>query len=169
MSFLVVSYFCIYLIPSWTQEKALEQLKVTESKTVAVGQKMDLVFYTLQLGFFYMDFDLISKSIDKAKKWVKMWICPSPLKFPCNSFIETLVINLSSIMPACSKKEVIGKGRTAWRSMRGCITCQLGISRRQPLCSWIPFQHSLHMSSSRMTPLFSIPLSRVSYPWIEFL
>ncbi|KAK9117433.1 hypothetical protein Sjap_016380 [Stephania japonica] len=49
------------------KEKALEQLKVTESKTVAVGQKMDLVFYTLQLGFFYMDFDLISKSIDKAK------------------------------------------------------------------------------------------------------
>jgi 26S proteasome regulatory subunit N7 len=50
------------------KEKALEQLKITESKTVAVGQKMDLVFYTLQLGFFYMDFDLISKSIEKAKK-----------------------------------------------------------------------------------------------------
>ncbi|KAH7834563.1 hypothetical protein Vadar_017377 [Vaccinium darrowii] len=50
------------------KEKALEQLKVTESKTVVVGQKMDLVFYTLQLGFFYMDFDLISKSIEKAKK-----------------------------------------------------------------------------------------------------
>lgn len=50
------------------QEKALEQLKVTESKTVAVGQKMDLVFYSLQHGFFYMDFDLISKCIDKAKK-----------------------------------------------------------------------------------------------------
>ncbi|XP_065873747.1 26S proteasome non-ATPase regulatory subunit 6 homolog [Euphorbia lathyris] len=49
------------------KEKALEQLKLTESKTVAVGQKMDLVFFTLQLGFFYMDFDLISKSIDKAK------------------------------------------------------------------------------------------------------
>ncbi|XP_043723595.1 26S proteasome non-ATPase regulatory subunit 6 homolog [Telopea speciosissima] len=49
------------------KEKALEQLKVTESKTVAIGQKMDLVFYTLQLGFFYMDFDLIAKSLDKAK------------------------------------------------------------------------------------------------------
>lgn len=48
--------------------KALEQLKVTEGKTVAVGQRMDLVFYTLQIGLFYMDFDLISKSIDKAKK-----------------------------------------------------------------------------------------------------
>ncbi|XP_043705727.1 26S proteasome non-ATPase regulatory subunit 6-like [Telopea speciosissima] len=50
------------------KEKALEQLKVTESKTVAIGQKMDLVFYTLLLGFFYMDFDLIAKSLDKAKK-----------------------------------------------------------------------------------------------------
>ncbi|KAI0492728.1 hypothetical protein KFK09_027004 [Dendrobium nobile] len=48
-------------------DKALEQLKVTESKTVAVGQKMDLVFYTLQIGFFHMDFDLISRSLDKAK------------------------------------------------------------------------------------------------------
>ncbi|RWR96929.1 Proteasome component PCI domain-containing protein [Cinnamomum micranthum f. kanehirae] len=49
------------------REKALEQLKVTEGKTVAVGQRIDLVFYMLQLGFFYMDFDLVSNSIDKAK------------------------------------------------------------------------------------------------------
>lgn len=58
----------LYYIRIGDKEKALEQLKVTESKTVAVGQKMDLVFYTLQIGFFHMDFDLISKSIDKAKK-----------------------------------------------------------------------------------------------------
>lgn len=57
----------LYFIRICDKERALEQLKVTEGKTVAVGQKMDLVFYTLQLGFFYMDFDLISKSIDKAK------------------------------------------------------------------------------------------------------
>jgi 26S proteasome regulatory subunit N7 len=37
--------------------KALEQLKVTEGKTVATDQKMDLVFYTLQIGLFYMDFE----------------------------------------------------------------------------------------------------------------
>ncbi|KAJ3675464.1 hypothetical protein LUZ60_004506 [Juncus effusus] len=58
----------LYFIRIGDKEKALEQLKTTEGKTVAVGQKMDLVFYTLQLGFFCMDFDLISKSIDKAKK-----------------------------------------------------------------------------------------------------
>ncbi|KAJ0106267.1 hypothetical protein Patl1_18232 [Pistacia atlantica] len=57
----------LFYIQIGDKEKALEQLKITEGKTVAVGQKMDLVFYTLQLGFFYMDFDLISKSIDKAK------------------------------------------------------------------------------------------------------
>ncbi|RZC94340.1 hypothetical protein C5167_003936 [Papaver somniferum] len=57
----------LFFIQIGDKEKALEQLKVTESKTVAVGQKMDLVFYTLQMGFFSMDFDLISKSIDKAK------------------------------------------------------------------------------------------------------
>ncbi|XP_022843078.1 26S proteasome non-ATPase regulatory subunit 6 homolog [Olea europaea var. sylvestris] len=57
----------LFFIRIGDKEKALEQLKLTESKTVAVGQKMDLVFYTLQIGFFHMDFDLISKSIDKAK------------------------------------------------------------------------------------------------------
>ncbi|XP_011040415.1 PREDICTED: 26S proteasome non-ATPase regulatory subunit 6 homolog [Populus euphratica] len=57
----------LFYIRIGDKDKALEQLKVTEGKTVAVGQRMDLVFYTLQLAFFYMDFDLISKSIDKAK------------------------------------------------------------------------------------------------------
>ena len=57
----------LFFIRIMDKEKALEHLKVTETKTVAVGQKMDLVFYTLQLGFFDMDFDLVSKSIDKAK------------------------------------------------------------------------------------------------------
>ncbi|URE08690.1 26S proteasome non-atpase regulatory subunit [Musa troglodytarum] len=57
----------LFYIQIGDKEKALEQLKTTEGKTVAVGQKMDLVFYTLQLGLFYMDFDLISRSIDKAK------------------------------------------------------------------------------------------------------
>ncbi|KAL2492300.1 26S proteasome non-ATPase regulatory subunit 6-like protein [Abeliophyllum distichum] len=57
----------LFFIRIGDKEKALEQLKLTESKTVAVGQKMDLVFHTLLIGFFHMDFNLISKSIDKAK------------------------------------------------------------------------------------------------------
>nr|KAJ0198824.1 hypothetical protein LSAT_V11C600321800 [Lactuca sativa] len=58
----------LFYIRIGDKEKALEQLKVTQGKKVVVGKRMDLVFYTLQMGFFYMDFDLISRSIDKAKK-----------------------------------------------------------------------------------------------------
>lgn len=57
-----------HIVEPLFQEKALEQLKVTKGKIVDVRQNMDFVFHTLQIGFFYMDFDLISKSIDKAKK-----------------------------------------------------------------------------------------------------
>eukprot|EP00245_Coleochaete_scutata_P006944 TRINITY_DN217_c0_g1_i1.p1 TRINITY_DN217_c0_g1~~TRINITY_DN217_c0_g1_i1.p1 ORF type:complete len:387 (+),score=111.59 TRINITY_DN217_c0_g1_i1:127-1287(+) len=49
------------------KEKVLEAFRVTEEKTVAVGQKMDLMFEILKLGFFYLDFPLIAKSIEKAK------------------------------------------------------------------------------------------------------
>uniref|UniRef100_A0A803KQH4 PCI domain-containing protein n=1 Tax=Chenopodium quinoa TaxID=63459 RepID=A0A803KQH4_CHEQI len=62
----------LFYIRTGDKDKALEQLKVTETKTVAVGQKMDLVFFTLQVGLFDMDFDLISKSIDKAKNIISL-------------------------------------------------------------------------------------------------
>lgn len=57
----------LYFLQIGDKEKALDELKVTEGKTVAVGQKMDLVFHTLRLGFFSLDYKLISTSIDKAK------------------------------------------------------------------------------------------------------
>ena len=54
------------------QEKALKQIKFTEGKIVVVGQKIDLVFHALELGLFSMDFELISKGIDKAMKYVSL-------------------------------------------------------------------------------------------------
>ncbi|KAG0591200.1 hypothetical protein M758_1G154100 [Ceratodon purpureus] len=57
----------LFYIRIGDKENSLEQLKITEVKTVAVGQKMDLVFHTLRLGFFHLDFTLISRNIDKAK------------------------------------------------------------------------------------------------------
>ncbi|KAG7012295.1 26S proteasome non-ATPase regulatory subunit 6-like protein, partial [Cucurbita argyrosperma subsp. argyrosperma] len=41
----------LFFIRIGDKDRALEQLKVTESKTVAVGLKMDLVFHTLALQF----------------------------------------------------------------------------------------------------------------------
>ncbi|CAN1239630.1 26S proteasome non-ATPase regulatory subunit 6 homolog [Linum grandiflorum] len=90
----------LFYIRIGDKEKALEQLKVTESKTVAVGQKMDLVFYTLQLGFFHMDFDLISKSIDKAKKLFEEggdWERKNRLKVSTRNFKKAADLFLDSI------------------------------------------------------------------------
>ncbi|EFJ29963.1 hypothetical protein SELMODRAFT_146093 [Selaginella moellendorffii] len=57
----------LFFIRIGEKELTLEQLKITEAKTVAVGHKMDLVFHTLRLAFFFLDCDLISKNIEKAK------------------------------------------------------------------------------------------------------
>lgn len=57
----------LFYIRIGDKENSLEQLKITEAKTVAVGQKMDLVFHTLRLGFFHLDFALILRNIEKAK------------------------------------------------------------------------------------------------------
>ncbi|GAQ91206.1 26S proteasome regulatory subunit N7 [Klebsormidium nitens] len=57
----------MFYIRIGNKEKALAQMNLTEEKTIAVGQKMDLVFHILRLGFFELDFDLVSKSVEKAK------------------------------------------------------------------------------------------------------
>lgn len=57
----------LFFIRIGDAEKATEQLKLTETKTVAIGQKMDLVFYSLRLGLFSHDFDSVAASIEKAK------------------------------------------------------------------------------------------------------
>eukprot|EP00898_Chlorokybus_atmophyticus_P003190 jgi/Chlat1/3872/Chrsp26S04015 len=56
-----------YFVNIGDKDKALAALQVTEDKTVAVGQKMDLVFTVLRVGLFWMDFPLIRRNIEKAK------------------------------------------------------------------------------------------------------
>lgn len=46
---------------------ALTALRKTYEKTVSLGQRLDLLFHTIRLGIFYMDHDLISRNVDKAK------------------------------------------------------------------------------------------------------
>lgn len=57
----------LYFVKVGDKAQALEQMAATEAATVAVGQKMDLVFHILRLAFFDLDFDLISRNIEKAK------------------------------------------------------------------------------------------------------
>jgi 26S proteasome regulatory subunit N7 len=45
--------------------------KKTYEKTVALGQKLDIVFALIRIGFFYSDNALVSQNIDKAKTYVQ--------------------------------------------------------------------------------------------------
>jgi len=44
---------------------------VAETKTVAVGHKLDLVFYQLRLNMFYEDFKTTGKLIEKARHFIE--------------------------------------------------------------------------------------------------
>lgn len=38
-------------------------------KTVGLGYRLDVVFYLIRIGLFYMDHDLITRNIEKAKRY----------------------------------------------------------------------------------------------------
>jgi 26S proteasome regulatory subunit N7 len=46
----------------------LTALKKTREKTVTTGFKLDIIFYYLRIGLFYMDNDLITRNIEEAKR-----------------------------------------------------------------------------------------------------
>ncbi|CAF0753671.1 unnamed protein product [Didymodactylos carnosus] len=59
-----------YLCSIGAHEQALEMLRKTYEKTVTLGHRLDIIFYQLRLGLFYLDQDLIERNLDKAKTLV---------------------------------------------------------------------------------------------------
>jgi 26S proteasome regulatory subunit N7 len=59
-----------YLCLIGDREQALTWIRKTYDKTVTLGHRLDLIFYQLRLGLFYMDQDLIQRNLDKAKTLV---------------------------------------------------------------------------------------------------
>ena len=41
-------------------------------KTVALGYRMDVVFYLLRIGLFYNDHELIKVNLDRAQRYKKL-------------------------------------------------------------------------------------------------
>ncbi|CAI8044246.1 26S proteasome non-ATPase regulatory subunit 6 [Geodia barretti] len=60
-----------YLCRAGHKEAAESAFRATFEKTVGLGYRMDLVFYLIRLGLFYMDHDLITRNIQKAKLLVE--------------------------------------------------------------------------------------------------
>jgi 26S proteasome regulatory subunit N7 len=57
----------IYKKKHLKKEQSLEQFRKTHEKTVTLGHRLDLVFHQIRLGFFFHDFDIIKRNLDKAK------------------------------------------------------------------------------------------------------
>lgn len=60
-----------YLSLIGDKENALEAFKVTYEKTVSLGHRLDLLFHVIRIGLFYLDHDLISQNIEKAKTLIE--------------------------------------------------------------------------------------------------
>jgi 26S proteasome regulatory subunit N7 len=59
-----------YLCLIGDREQALTWLRKTYDKTVTLGHRLDLIFYQLRLGLFYLDQDLVERNLYKAKTLV---------------------------------------------------------------------------------------------------
>lgn len=56
-----------YLSQIGEKDGAMSALKQTYEKTVGVGKRIDLVFFQIRIGLFYMDHQIISANLLKAK------------------------------------------------------------------------------------------------------
>ena len=56
-----------YLSSIGHKEEALVALRKTYEKTASLGQRLDLLFHMIRVGFFFMDHELISRNVEKAK------------------------------------------------------------------------------------------------------
>ncbi|KAL3224786.1 hypothetical protein MRX96_026372 [Rhipicephalus microplus] len=76
-----------YLSRIGDKEAALTQLRKTYDKTVSLGHRLDLLFHLIRLGLFYLDHDLITRNIDKAKRQALSRLS-DPLGHYCPILIE---------------------------------------------------------------------------------
>ena len=56
-----------YLSSIGDKEASLNQFRKTYEKTATLGHKLDIVFHLIRIGFFYLDYDLIKRNLEKAK------------------------------------------------------------------------------------------------------
>ncbi|KAG1671606.1 26S proteasome non-ATPase regulatory subunit 6 [Nymphon striatum] len=53
------------------KDGSLAAFRKTFDKTVSLGHKLDIIFHQIRIGLFYMDNDLITRNIDKAKTLIE--------------------------------------------------------------------------------------------------
>jgi len=60
-----------YLTNIGEKEKAISAWRIALEKTAGIGQRLDIIFTLIRIGFFFNDNDMISRNIDKAKALIE--------------------------------------------------------------------------------------------------
>uniref|UniRef100_W8CCZ7 26S proteasome non-ATPase regulatory subunit 6 n=1 Tax=Ceratitis capitata TaxID=7213 RepID=W8CCZ7_CERCA len=60
-----------YLCRIGDKAAAESAFRKTYEKTVSLGHRLDIIFHLIRLGLFYLDHDLITRNIDKAKHLIE--------------------------------------------------------------------------------------------------
>jgi 26S proteasome regulatory subunit N7 len=60
-----------FLLKIGDKEEAEKAYRATSEKTVGLGQRLDIVFTLLRMGFFYNDKDLVARNIEKAESMIE--------------------------------------------------------------------------------------------------
>lgn len=60
-----------YLSRIGSKDAALTVFRKTQDKTVSLGHRLDLLFHIIRIGLFYVDHDLITRNIEKAKSLIE--------------------------------------------------------------------------------------------------
>ncbi|EDS39093.1 26S proteasome non-ATPase regulatory subunit 6 [Culex quinquefasciatus] len=60
-----------YLCRIGDKEGAISAFRKTYDKTVSLGHRLDIVFHNIRIGLFYLDHDLITRNIEKAKTLIE--------------------------------------------------------------------------------------------------
>ncbi|XP_060521780.1 26S proteasome non-ATPase regulatory subunit 6 [Cylas formicarius] len=53
------------------KENAVSTFRQTYDKTVSLGHRLDIIFHLIRIGLFFMDHDLITRNIEKAKSLIE--------------------------------------------------------------------------------------------------
>lgn len=53
------------------KDAAISAFRRTYEKTVSLGHRLDIVFHNIRIGLFYLDHDLITRNIDKARTLIE--------------------------------------------------------------------------------------------------
>ncbi|XP_026473130.1 26S proteasome non-ATPase regulatory subunit 6 [Ctenocephalides felis] len=60
-----------YLCRIGDKAGAIAAFRQTYDKTVSLGHRLDIVFHNIRIGLFYLDHDLITRNIEKAKSLIE--------------------------------------------------------------------------------------------------